>query len=111
MLGLFLRALPATLYLTFASLFVATPIAVPIGVLAVLKHNSRVDNLLTVLVLIGISLPHFWLGMLLVMLFSINLGWLPAQGSLLLTAVLIMIANLLIDVDYALFDPRIRYET
>lgn len=73
------RLLP-TLLLTVASLLVALAIALPAGVLGAVKQNSPGDHLLTVLTLLGVSMPNFWLGPLLIILFSIQLGWLPVSG-------------------------------
>jgi peptide/nickel transport system permease protein len=73
------RLLP-TLLLTLASLLVALAIALPAGVLGAVKQNSPGDHLLTVLALLGVSMPNFWLGPLLIILFSIQLGWLPVSG-------------------------------
>ncbi|MEX2562350.1 MAG: ABC transporter permease, partial [Nitriliruptoraceae bacterium] len=54
--------------------------ALPIGLYSAIKPNGWVDRFSTVFVFIGVSMPNFWLGMLLVMAFAIGLGWLPAQG-------------------------------
>ncbi len=69
-----------TLLLTMASMLVALVIAIPAGVLGAVKQNSPGDHLLTVLSLLGVSMPNFWLGPLLIILFSIQLGWLPVSG-------------------------------
>jgi peptide/nickel transport system permease protein len=69
-----------TLLLTLASMLVALVIAVPAGVLGAVRQNSPGDHLLTVLSLLGVSMPNFWLGPLLIILFSIQLGWLPVSG-------------------------------
>ena len=76
----FLRVLPPTLYLMAASLLLAIVFAIPIGIVSAIRQNSWIDKSLTVFVLIGVSLPNFWLGMLLVLGFSVTLGWFPAQG-------------------------------
>lgn len=76
----FLRVLPPTLYLMAASLLLAVITAIPIGIVSAIRQNSWIDKSLTVFVLIGVSLPNFWLGMLLVLGFSVTLGWFPAQG-------------------------------
>lgn len=55
-------------------------LAVPIGVLSAIKLDSLVDRFATVFVLIGVAAPNFWLGLLLIELFAVQLGWLPAQG-------------------------------
>lgn len=73
------RLLP-TLLLTAASMLVALIIALPAGVLGAVKQNTPGDHLLTVLALLGVSMPNFWLGPLLIILFSIQLGWLPVSG-------------------------------
>lgn len=73
---------PATVELSFAALTFALLIGVPIGILAALKRNSIWDNLATTTSLVGISMPVFWLGLLLVFLFAVKLGWLPPSSRL-----------------------------
>jgi peptide/nickel transport system permease protein len=69
-----------TLLLTGASMLVALLIALPAGVAGAVKQNSPADHLLTFLALLGVSMPNFWLGPLLIIFFSIQLGWLPVSG-------------------------------
>jgi ABC-type dipeptide/oligopeptide/nickel transport system permease component len=59
---------------------VALLIAVPLGIIAAVRAGSGVDHAATTLALLGISIPNFWLGPLLAMVFSISLGWLPVSG-------------------------------
>lgn len=73
------RLLP-TLLLTLASMVVALAIALPAGVLGAVRQNRPVDHLVTVGSLLGVSMPNFWLGPLLIILFSLRLGWLPVSG-------------------------------
>jgi peptide/nickel transport system permease protein len=72
--------LPATFELAFAAMFVATLIAIPLGIVAAARAGTRVDHAATTLALIGISIPNFWLGPLLAIIFSVTLGWLPVSG-------------------------------
>ncbi|TGG94870.1 ABC transporter permease [Natronospirillum operosum] len=76
----FLDALPVTLWLAFFSLVIALVVGIPVGLLSALRPNGLVDKFSTVFALIGMSMPNFWLGMLLVLLFAITLGVMPAQG-------------------------------
>lgn len=76
-----LDALPHTLNLAFAALAVALIIGVPAGVIAALKRNSATDYSVTVAALLGISMPNFWFGMLLIMFFSVKLDWFPITGA------------------------------
>ncbi|HWP48417.1 MAG TPA: nickel ABC transporter permease [Candidatus Limnocylindrales bacterium] len=71
---------PATLELTFAALGIAVIIAIPVGVMAATRQYSWLDNGSMFLALLGVSMPNFWLGPLFIILFSINLGWLPVSG-------------------------------
>lgn len=62
------------------ALIVAISIGIPAGVLAAVKHNSLIDLFVTVLALMGLSIPIFWFGTILIIIFSLELGWLPAVG-------------------------------
>ena len=72
--------LPATLELAFAAMAVAILISIPLGILAAVRAGTHVDHAATTLALLGISVPNFWLGPLLAILFSVTLGWLPVSG-------------------------------
>ncbi|HEY1912646.1 MAG TPA: nickel ABC transporter permease [Vicinamibacterales bacterium] len=72
--------LPATFELAFAAMALATLMAIPLGILAAARAGTRVDHAATTLALVGISIPNFWLGPLLAIVFSVTLGWLPVSG-------------------------------
>jgi peptide/nickel transport system permease protein len=71
---------PATIQLALAALVVAVAIAVPLGVVAGRNRGRVTDNLLSVLALVGISVPGFVIGPMLIYVFAVKLGWLPAYG-------------------------------
>ncbi len=71
---------PVTLQLAFMAIIIALLIGVTAGVVSAVKRDSWVDYLVNVLSLWGISTPNFWLGIMLILLFSVQLGWLPASG-------------------------------
>lgn len=73
--------LPASLQLAGAAMVIAIILGIPLGVLAALRENTLLDRVLMSGALLGQSLPLYWLGMMLVLLFSIRLGWLPAARS------------------------------
>jgi peptide/nickel transport system permease protein len=75
------RVLPSTLSLTFTGLGVALVLGALFGVMAAVNHNTWLDNLTMVLALIGVSMPSFWLGLMLIFTFSLQLGWFPATGA------------------------------
>ena len=79
-LRLIAARLPATLLLTLASLAVAVALAVPLGMLSAVRRGSLMDRGSMLFALLGVSMPNFWLGPLLILLFSIQLGWLPVSG-------------------------------
>jgi ABC-type dipeptide/oligopeptide/nickel transport system permease component len=71
---------PATLQLAFSALSIALLIAIPIGICAAVRPQSAIDQGALFLSLLGVSIPNFWLGPLLILLFSIQLDWLPVSG-------------------------------
>ena len=71
---------PATVELALAAMFVAVVIAIPAGIVAAVWSGTALDHAATTLALIGISMPTFWLGPVLALVFSIGLGWLPVSG-------------------------------
>ena len=72
--------LPITVELACLSLLVAIAIAIPAGVIAAVRRNTPWDVLASGLSLCGVSVPNFWLGIMLILLVSVRLGWLPASG-------------------------------
>ena len=74
--------LPATIELSLVALVLALVIAIPLGVLAAVKKNTILDRLATVGSLFGVSLPGFWFGILLLLLFAVNLRLLPVSGRI-----------------------------
>jgi peptide/nickel transport system permease protein len=73
--------LPATLELTIAAVFVAVVIGIPAGILAALARNSVVDVGISVFALFGLSMPNFWLGLMLILYLGVHLHWLPISGK------------------------------
>lgn len=71
---------PATLKLAAFAIIIAVAIGIPIGIISATKQYSLFDNVAMVFALLGVSMPNFWQGLLLILLFSVTLGWLPASG-------------------------------
>lgn len=78
----FTKLFPATLELAVIAIIFASVIAIPAGVLAAVKRNTAVDHSITALSLVGYSMPIFWWALLLILFFSVNLGWMPVAGRL-----------------------------
>lgn len=79
-ISIILGRLPATLELAFSALIMALLIGIPLGLWAGLKPGSAVDETVMTGSILGFSLPNFWQGMMLIMIFSVYLGWLPSTG-------------------------------
>jgi ABC-type dipeptide/oligopeptide/nickel transport system permease component len=75
-----LTAFPVTLQLALASLLLACLCGVPVGVISAVRQGSRFDTVVMTLTLFGVSMPIFWLGLMLLVLFAAGLGWLPVGG-------------------------------
>ncbi len=74
------RHFPATLQIACAALVISLVIALPFGVLAAVRRGSWLDHLARITALLGASLPSYWLGYLLILIFAVALGWLPVAG-------------------------------
>ncbi len=79
-IDILIERFPATLELATAGLLVAILIALPLGSIAALRKDSIYDNSAMMFSLLGVSIPNFWLGPLLILLFSLTLGWFPVSG-------------------------------
>lgn len=77
---LILQKLPATIELAFVAMVIAVGLGIPLGLVAGLKPHSFVGRSIMALSIVGFSLPTFWVGLVLIMLFSVHLGWLPSNG-------------------------------
>ncbi len=77
---LILERFPNTVILAAASMILALLVGIPIGVISATKQYSIFDYVTMVIALIGVSMPIFWLGLMMVLTFSVNLGWLPSTG-------------------------------
>jgi cationic peptide transport system permease protein len=74
--------LPATIELSLVALFIAMLVGIPLGFIAAIKHSKITDNLILSVSMLGYSIPIFWLGLLAILTFSINLGWFPSAGQI-----------------------------
>ncbi|MHB2165678.1 ABC transporter permease [Alsobacter sp. R-9] len=88
--------LPATIELTLAALLLSLLIAIPLGVLAAVRKNSWLDRTATVGSLFGVSMPGFWFGILLILLFAVKLGWFPVSGRIGYASEVPMVTGLLL---------------
>ena len=79
-LGLILERMPATLELAFAAMLIAIVIGIPLGLWAGLRPNGVAGRTIMAGSILGFSLPTFWVGLMLIMVFSVILGWLPSNG-------------------------------
>jgi peptide/nickel transport system permease protein len=74
--------LPATIELALGALFFALLIAIPVGIISAVRQYSLVDRLGMASAFLGVSMPAFWLGIILILIFSVRLRWLPVQGRI-----------------------------
>jgi ABC-type dipeptide/oligopeptide/nickel transport system permease component len=77
---LVLERLPASLELAIAAMFIALIVAVPLGIISAVRRGTLLDMGSMFGALFGLSMPHFWLGIMLMLFFSVYLGWLPTSG-------------------------------
>ena len=76
----YLTRLPNTLKLATVTMIVALAISIPLGIVAAVNQKSIKDTVSMILALLGLSMPNFWLGLLLIIVFSLKLGWFPSGG-------------------------------
>ena len=77
-----LERIPATLLLAGAALLMTILLGVPLGIYSAYQQNRFVDQVLSFAAFVGLATPNFWLGILLIILFAVKLGWLPASGMM-----------------------------
>lgn len=75
-----MQRLPVTLELTFLAMIISVVIAIPLGILSAMKRNTPIDWIGSTVSMLGVAAPSFWMGILLILIFAVNLHWLPASG-------------------------------
>lgn len=80
-LGMVFDRVPASLQLAFSSLALSLIVAIPVGIISAYKKNTIFDRIGVVFTVMGQAVPNFWLGLLLIFFFAVNLGWLPSSGG------------------------------
>src|SRR5690625_7401305 len=77
-----MQPFPATLELAVFAMLFAVIVGIPLGVIAALRRGTIIDTIVTVIALAGVSFPVFWLGIIMIYFFAVNLGWLPSSGRI-----------------------------
>ena len=93
-LSLVLERVPATLQLTTTALLISLGVAVPLGIVSAVRRNSILDYTVSSLTLVGQAVPNFWLGIMLILVFAVELHWLPTSGREHLRALVLPAATL-----------------
>lgn len=75
-----LHRIPTTMKLAFWAIVFSTVVGIPLGIICAIKQYSILDSITTIITLLGVSMPTFWTGLLLILAFSVHLGWLPSMG-------------------------------
>jgi peptide/nickel transport system permease protein len=83
--GAISAGLPKTASISFVAFVISILIAIPAGVVSALKRNSPIDIAVSTIAFLGVSMPSFWFGIILIIVFAVNLGWLPSLGYASLT--------------------------
>jgi peptide/nickel transport system permease protein len=78
---LYLQRLPASLLLAAVAMAISLILGIPIGIFSAVRLNTWVDNFGKIFAILGLSLPSFWVGLILILLLSVSLNWLPSSGS------------------------------
>lgn len=99
--------IPATLELALTALLLALVIAMPLGILCALRQGTAIDYFGTIVSVLGIAVPGFLVGILLILIFSVELGWLPSTGYK--GSVVVAAWNALLAWDFAILWDRLRY--
>ncbi|XQW86071.1 ABC transporter permease subunit [Thalassotalea piscium] len=101
--------LPATIELTFFALVIAMAVGIPLGFIAAINHRTKTDDAVLTLAMLGYSIPVFWLGLLVILIFSIELGWFPSSGQISLFFEIEHITGLLL-IDILLSDSPYKWQ-
>ncbi len=104
-----LSHLPATIELTTVALLIAMITGIPIGFLAAVRHRKKTDNIILTVSMIGYSIPIFWLALLAILVFSIQLAWLPSAGQISLIYEIKQITGILF-IDILLSDNPYKWQ-
>ena len=80
-MSMILAQFPATLELAVAAMIIGITVGVALGLISALYEGSWLDNLLMIFAVAGVSMPSFWVGLLMIFVFALTLGWLPATGQ------------------------------
>lgn len=101
--------LPATIELTLVALILAMAFGIPIGFLAAIHHRKNTDNIILSMAMIGYSIPVFWLAILSILVFSVQLGWLPSAGQISLIYEVEQVTGILF-IDILLSDNEYKWQ-
>ena len=85
----YVEKLPATIKLSFASILISVILSVPLGIYSATRQGTIQDNISMAFAMIGLAMPHFWLGLLLIIVFSLKLQWFPSGGDETLSSIVL----------------------